>query len=103
MHSCEYLLIDRCRAAADAGATAWSTAMFYGNPGHHTANIELIRRFFDKVSCRTIIETFAEIHPVPRIRRQDCARRQGRNRRVLQLPKGVSLTRHSSMCGMVHR
>ena len=103
MHSSEHLLIDRYRAAADAGATAWSTAMFYGNPGHHTANIELIRRFFDKVSRRMMIETFAELHIVPRIRRQDCARRQGRNRRVLQLPKGVSLARHSGMRGMIHR
>jgi pyridoxine 4-dehydrogenase len=41
------------KAAADAGATAWSSATFYGNPGDPYANIKLIARFFEKASTRT--------------------------------------------------
>ena len=42
--------IEGCdRTAADAGATAWSTAGFYGNPGDGQSNLKLIRKFFDKV------------------------------------------------------
>ena len=37
------------RTAADAGATAWSSAFFYGNPGHRMDNIYLLGRFFKKV------------------------------------------------------
>jgi aryl-alcohol dehydrogenase-like predicted oxidoreductase len=37
------------RAAADAGATAWSTAMFYGPPTDQSANVRLIGNFFKKV------------------------------------------------------
>jgi len=36
------------KAAADAGATAWSTATFYGPPDHSDANLALIGRFFKK-------------------------------------------------------
>jgi pyridoxine 4-dehydrogenase len=37
------------RAAADAGATAWSSATFYGHsPGGGWDNIELLGRFFKK-------------------------------------------------------
>ncbi|KAL7421515.1 hypothetical protein Q5752_003284 [Cryptotrichosporon argae] len=37
------------KAATDAGATAWSSATFYGNPpGGQLDNLKLIRRFFDK-------------------------------------------------------
>ncbi|ORY32614.1 NADP-dependent oxidoreductase domain-containing protein [Naematelia encephala] len=36
------------KAAADAGATAWSTACFYGNEENPWANLELIARFFKK-------------------------------------------------------
>ncbi|CAD6566910.1 MAG: hypothetical protein TREMPRED_003114 [Tremellales sp. Tagirdzhanova-0007] len=36
------------KTAADAGATAWSTAGFYGNPGDGQSNLKLIRKFFDK-------------------------------------------------------
>jgi len=35
------------KAAADAGANAWSTAGFYGNEDH-LANIKLIAKFFEK-------------------------------------------------------
>ena len=38
------------KAAVDAGATAFSSATFYGNPGDPYANVKLIRAFFDKVS-----------------------------------------------------
>lgn len=35
------------RAALDAGATTWSSATFYGNPGgHEFDNIALIGKFF---------------------------------------------------------
>lgn len=36
------------KAAVDAGATAWSSATFYGNPDDPYANVKLIRAFFDK-------------------------------------------------------
>ncbi|RSH81546.1 hypothetical protein EHS25_006168 [Saitozyma podzolica] len=36
------------KAAADAGATAWSTAMFYGPPTDQSANVRLIGNFFKK-------------------------------------------------------
>ena len=39
-----------CRAAADAGATAWSSAFFYGQPGEPMGNIYLLGRFFKKAS-----------------------------------------------------
>lgn len=37
------------KAAADAGATAWSTAAFYGPPNNPMANLHLIAAFFKKV------------------------------------------------------
>ncbi|KAI9639860.1 NADP-dependent oxidoreductase domain-containing protein [Dioszegia hungarica] len=36
------------KAAADAGATAWSTAAFYGPPNNPMANLHLIAAFFKK-------------------------------------------------------
>jgi pyridoxine 4-dehydrogenase len=37
---------DAMKAALDAGATTWSTATFYGPPGHEFDNLALIGRFF---------------------------------------------------------
>ena len=34
------------KAAVDAGATTWSSATFYGNPGHEFDNIAMLGRFF---------------------------------------------------------
>ncbi|KAG7528636.1 hypothetical protein FFLO_06029 [Filobasidium floriforme] len=36
------------KSAVDAGATFINSGAFYGNPGSETANLELLRRFFDK-------------------------------------------------------
>jgi len=36
------------KAAVDAGATAWSSATFYGNPPNPHANLQLLNRFFTK-------------------------------------------------------
>ena len=38
------------KAAVDAGATAFSSATFYDNPGESYTNVKLIRAFFDAVS-----------------------------------------------------
>ncbi|EIW70880.1 hypothetical protein M231_05912 [Tremella mesenterica] len=46
------------KAAADNGCVAWSTATFYGNPGHHLDNLTLIGKFFKKYpeySSRVVI------------------------------------------------
>jgi len=36
------------KAAADAGATFWNSAQFYGQPEDPMANLKLLNRFFDK-------------------------------------------------------
>ena len=35
------------RSAVDAGATFINSGAFYGNSPHETANLELLKRFFD--------------------------------------------------------